>query len=500
MSRKATHYRSILKASSLIGGASLINLLIGMVRVKFVAVLLGPAGVGLMGTYVTITTLVNTVSGMGISTSGVRQISESYGAGNQESISRTVTAVRRTVWLTGALGMLLTAAGALWLSRWSFGNEDHTVPVALLSVTVLLAAITSGQACLLQGARRIADMAKVSVVGAVNGTLIGIPCYYAWGMRGIVPSLILGSIAGLATSWWFARRVPVEPRQVPYRKSLSDSKRLLLFGLPLMLSGLAGTLSSYLIRIVMIREVGLDGVGVYQAAFSLSGLIVNYVLLAMAADYYPRLTTVAHDNQRVGEEVNTQTEVALLLAGPALMATFMFAPIAIHIFYSGRFDAAVEILRWAVYGVFWRVVSWPMGFILLAKAKGSLFLTTEVFAGVFHLAAIWFCTRHWGLPGTGMAYVLMNAVCTVIMLGLFLGLTGRTWSRTVVFITFGVLGLMVLAGLISLTSWSGWLTWPLNLGLLSGLSLACLWRLSRKTGLNLQTVLAKLGLKARPQA
>jgi PST family polysaccharide transporter len=104
MSRKATHYRSILKASSLIGGASLINLLIGMVRVKFVAVLLGPAGVGLMGTYVTITTLVNTVSGMGISTSGVRQISESYGAGNQESISRTVTAVRRTVWLTGALG------------------------------------------------------------------------------------------------------------------------------------------------------------------------------------------------------------------------------------------------------------------------------------------------------------------------------------------------------------------------------------------------------------
>jgi hypothetical protein len=44
-------YRSILKSTSLIGGASFINILISMIRTKFVAILLGPSGVGLLGLY-----------------------------------------------------------------------------------------------------------------------------------------------------------------------------------------------------------------------------------------------------------------------------------------------------------------------------------------------------------------------------------------------------------------------------------------------------------------
>lgn len=40
----------MLNPSSIIGGAQIINLLLGMVRVKFAALLIGPAGVGLIVT------------------------------------------------------------------------------------------------------------------------------------------------------------------------------------------------------------------------------------------------------------------------------------------------------------------------------------------------------------------------------------------------------------------------------------------------------------------
>lgn len=83
-------YRGVLKSTSLIGGSSLINIFTGMVRTKFVAVLLGPSGIGLMSVYSTITGRVSAISSMGIVSSGVRQFAEAHGTGDQERIARTV--------------------------------------------------------------------------------------------------------------------------------------------------------------------------------------------------------------------------------------------------------------------------------------------------------------------------------------------------------------------------------------------------------------------------
>ena len=72
-------YGQILKSSALIGGSSLLNIAIGIVRTKAMAVLLGPAGFGLMGVYGSIASLAQSIAEMGINSSGVRQIAETVG-------------------------------------------------------------------------------------------------------------------------------------------------------------------------------------------------------------------------------------------------------------------------------------------------------------------------------------------------------------------------------------------------------------------------------------
>lgn len=65
-------YRRILGTTLIMGGTSVVNTLIGMVRTKVLALMLGPSGLGLVGIYGTITGLFGTVTGMGIGESGVR--------------------------------------------------------------------------------------------------------------------------------------------------------------------------------------------------------------------------------------------------------------------------------------------------------------------------------------------------------------------------------------------------------------------------------------------
>lgn len=491
MLESKAHYRSIFKATSLIGGSAFINILIGMIRTKFVAVLLGPSGVGLIGIYGTITNMVAIFSGMGINNSGTRQIAEAYGTHDQERIARTVIALRRVCWLTGFTGFLIMVAGSRIWSKYSFGNYDHAFAIALLGSTVLMVLISNGQSCILQGSRRLSDLAKASIIGSINGTLICIPCFYFFGMKGIVPSMILCSFAAVATSWWFARKVPV----IPIAVSLSESKvevfKLINFGFPIMLSALGGALTAYLIRIILIRQIGFDGVGLYQSAFSVSGILVSFVLSAMGTDYYPRLTSVAYDNIQVAREVNAQTEIALLLAVPALAITIIFAPIVIAIFYSGQFDGAVPVLRWSVYGMLERVVSWPLGFVILAKGKSKIYLCVEILSNLFHIIAVWLCTKICGLSGTGIAFCLFYLVNTVLMILVIQKISRVHWTRTnlqyigLFFLILALLGLNC-----ALTSIL-WLKWTLSLFTFAVLGLYSLHRLSNQTGITFQSVINK---------
>ena len=85
--REETSYVEALKSTSIIGGSAAIVILIRMVRTKVLAVLLGPAGIGLEAIYDSIISLARIGVDMGISSSGVRQIASAVGSGSQATIA-----------------------------------------------------------------------------------------------------------------------------------------------------------------------------------------------------------------------------------------------------------------------------------------------------------------------------------------------------------------------------------------------------------------------------
>ncbi len=153
-------YGQILKSSALIGGSSVINIAIGIVRTKAMAVLLGPAGFGLMGLYGSITDLAQSIASMGVNSSGVRQIAEAVGSGETERIARTAAVLRRTSVVLGLLGGGLLILFSDQASALTFGDTRYSSAVALLSLSVFFRCVSAGQGALIQGMRRIADLAK----------------------------------------------------------------------------------------------------------------------------------------------------------------------------------------------------------------------------------------------------------------------------------------------------------------------------------------------------
>ena len=461
-------YGQILKSSALVGGSSALSILIRIVRTKAMAVLLGPAGFGLFGLYGSIESLTENIAGMGINSSGVRQIAEAVGSNDAERIAQTAAVLRRTSVALGLLGATLLVVFSRRVSILTFGSDQHAAALSLLSIAVFFQLVSYGQGALIQGMRRIADLAKMAVLGALSGTLIGIPVVYFLREKGVVPSLVGLAAMAVLTSWWYSRKIYIQTPSVTLSQMAKEAAALLKLGFVFMTSGLMIAGVAYWIRVLVLHKSGYEATGFYQSAWSLGGLYVGFIIQAMGADFYPRLTANAKDDVVCNRLVNEQARVGLLLGGPGVLATLTFAPVVIGVFYSAKFGAAVGVLRWICLGSILQVVTWPMGFIIVAKGRRAIFFWAELACAVIYAALAWICVNSLGLNGAGIAFFGYCVLHGFLHYPIVRRLSGFRWSVvnkqtgllflcliTLVFCGFYVLPLPGAAGLGILSSLVG---------------------------------------------
>ena len=427
----SSSYSRILKSSSVVGGSQAFSMLIGMIRVKFVAVLIGPSGLALISVLQSIQTMGVTLSGLGVSSSGVREITKANGDEDMKRLSMTAVSLRRFCWLLGLVGGGGAVIFSKPISQLTFGNVDHATSIAWLSLAILFTLMSFGQMAILQGVRRIGDLALVNIISVFVGSFASIIIYWLYGIDGVVPSLISLALFNFLVSFYYARRLELEIVRVSWKDSFLLAGSILGLGLAFMWTAIMRSLTEYGTRWLIINKIDFISVGIFFAAYRLSGMFLNFVLGAMGTDFYPNLTAASDDHEAMRGLVNQQTEVGLLLALPGLLVTLALSSLVVRVFYSSEFIDAIPLLQWFVLGCLGRVISWPMGYTLLAKGRGGLLVVCETAGQCFHLTMIYLFLNHFGLVGVSIAFVLNYIVWTILLMVVSYYLIGYRWSSTV---------------------------------------------------------------------
>ena len=405
---QASSYRSIFKASSLFGGVQVYQILIGIIKSKFIAVLLGPAGMGIQGLYQSTLDMIKSVSALGLGQSAVRDISEANGSGDQQRIGKTVAIVSRLVWFTGLSGLVITLFLSPLLSKLTFGNSDYTWGFVILSSTLLFNQLCAGQKVVLQGMRRLKDLAKASAIGSTIGLLASIPLYYWFGVKGIVPTMVIISLAAMFLSWFYTRRIPIAKEKVSIQQAVASGRSMMKMGVSMSVSSILVTLFSYVLRWFIRNQGGVDEVGLFTAGFVIVNTYVGMVFTAMSTDYYPRLAAVNRDNGRSNEIINQQGEIAVLILSPIVISCIVLMPFLIKLIYSEKFLPANDFVMYAVTGTLFKAASWVMSFRFLAKAESGLFIINETIANIYILLLNILGYYVGGLTGLGISFAIGN--------------------------------------------------------------------------------------------
>ena len=462
-------YSHVLKFTGLFGGVQGLNVLIGLVRNKFVALLLGPGGMGLVSLFNTTVQLISQATHLGISFSAVRHISEYYDADNTEKVAHYVKVVRGWCLLTALVGMLVCVVLGPFLSSATFSWGDHTLHFVLLAPAIGMIAITGGETAILKGQRKLGALALVQIVAALASLVISIPIYYFFWQAGIVPVIVLMAFVTMCATLWFSLRL--FPLQFGGTYGiLGEGMEMVRLGVAYTLAAVIGTASEMLIRSYLNVVGDLDVLGLYNAGYMLTITYAGMVFSAMETDYYPRLSAVQHDIQATNETVNRQMEVSLLLVSPMLAALIIALPVVVPLLFSQEFLPVVGMAQVAALAMYMKVLTLPVAYITLARGYSLSYLFLETSYFVAFVILIFFGYRYWGLFGTGVAITLAHVFEFLLVNAYAYKKYGYRSSATVYgyAIVQGALGL--LAYILTLVA-DGYLYWAVGalIVMLSGL-------------------------------
>lgn len=408
-------YRSILKGTSIFGGVQIFNIIINLVRGKFVAVILGPEGMGISSLFMSASTTIQRISSLGLNQAIVRETA--LASGEETTSSKVMAAVRKMTTLTSLLGVLVCVLFCIPLSRLTFGTDSYAWQFILLGVAVGLTIAANAKLAVLQGLHQVKSISKASIVGGLTGLCVGVPLYYIWGDKGIVPAIV-----ALALSLYIFYSINLSRCGVDSHKTSWNwkehkpiMKRLVLLGAVLMASDVIGSTVIYLINLFIRSQGSIDDVGLYQAANSVTNQYAGLVFAAMAMDYYPRLSKVSKDNEMMKQVVNRQTEIVSLLIAPAMCALIISSPIIIRILLSDKFMEIIPLMRWMGLGILIKALSFPMGYIAFAKGNKKVFFLLEGLTGnLIYLLLSCLGFYFFGLIGIGYALVVENMISLLI--------------------------------------------------------------------------------------
>lgn len=406
-----SRYRSSFGATLLFSGVQVYQILIRIVKSKFVALFIGPVGMGIQSLLHSTTDTISAATNLGLNTSSVKTISSANRNGDRDLIARNVTAQRRLIWITGLIGTLICAVLAPIWSQTSFGNSDYIFAFVIVSTAVLLDQLNKGELALLQGLQQKKQLARANIIGQTLNAIVTIPLYFFFGVKAIPAVLVLGSFISLIISRCYSRRLAVLKVRMSWKETFSIGNEMIKLGFFLSLQFFLSQLSSFIIRVLISKWGSLDDVGLFGAGMSMVDVYLGLVFTAMATDYFPRLAATS-SLKEMNNAVKNQSEISMLLVAPIVVAFVVFIKPIIVLLYSDKFLPIEGMMYAAMGATIIKALGWSLSYTVLAKGKPLSFFLNELVSMVYSVPIKIIAYKYWGLTGFGCAII----VCYILYL------------------------------------------------------------------------------------
>lgn len=413
VSKDNGHYKIIAKGLIFFGSIQIVQTLIGLIKVKYVSVLIGPSGMGELTLFTTFSNTIVYVVGFGLFNSAVRNISIANGEGNLIEVQKIFSLVNKIIILTSIVGCAFLIIFRTPIERFLLGeNSQGLYNLNLLVLVIFFSVLSNRNNMLIQGVGRYKKLGKATLISSLLSLVAVFPLFYFYGKEAIITSLIVSSFIIYLVSNYYLKSLSIPLKfDLNFKNLFEDSSQLIKLGIIMMLSSLLGNLVTNFINIYIVKKGSTFDLGLYNAATTISMQYVSLVFVSLSTEFYPRLSSVSQDYSMVRNMVNNQIEVVLVVLLPLLVLMQTFANFMVKIFFTDDFVSIVPFIQISTIAIIFQALAYVISNIPLAMGnKKYLFLYNSFIPGLISLSSSVLGYKYFGLMGLAFALFIVNLV------------------------------------------------------------------------------------------
>lgn len=374
-----------------------------MVRLLVLAILLTPEDFGLVAIATTATGFLLGLTNLGLIPALV-QVDQ---ADEERYDAVWIFEMSRSVFVAG-----LTIVFAPFIAN--LFSEPHAVfIIQALALRPLLESMTSIKVVALNRQLSFRPLAYLKIVEALFSTVISIVLAQSLGVWAMVIGVLAGTASMVITSYIL---VPHRPRP---RFRWKEVQPLMRFGWWLFITGLIAMASNYGLRLVISRQLGAEGLGLYFLAVQLAFLpneVANEAVGAIAFPLFARLQSQITQATRVFRAIFSLLAATLY---PVCVLIIVLAPSLTLDILGPNWMGTEQVIRVlalvVMIGIFGDVA------VTVFKGFGQPYRVTlvEVIQSSTTLTFMWILTQKFGLVGSALAWlpaVLLSQILCAIFL------------------------------------------------------------------------------------
>ena len=387
---------------SAIGTAA--RLLAGLVVVKLVAWAVGPDGVGKLGQFMSLMSLLAVLAGGGISAAIVKYVAE-----YRDDPERLARLLRAALGYALCAALLMGAAALLFsrqLALWLLDDVRYEGLLRVLAFAQVGIAVSNYLLAVINGFMDVRRLVFIQVVGSALSILLAAWLSWQQGLYGALLALVLGQLLWLAIglpAWW--RSPDFRPGMLRAGFDRDMIVRLATFSLMTLSSALCAPLVNIAVRDHLAAQFGWEQVGYWQAVTRVSDAYLLFLTTAINVYYLPKLAAVS-EREALKRELGQAWRQLLPAAAVLALLVYVGREWVTRALFSADFAAANALYGPQLIGDVIKIGSFVLSYLMLAKAMTGLFVLSEfVFAGSY-LALVFVFTRWYGLPGAVYAFAV----------------------------------------------------------------------------------------------
>ncbi len=401
---------------SLTSVATLVRMLTGLISVKVVAAMIGPAGVALVGQLGNFANIVQTLAGGGITNGITKFVAEN--AGSARSLRTTLSAALRITLLCSVICGIVLVVFCRQLSRLVMLTDAYGYVIALFGITVVLYALNAALLAAVNGFKEFSTFVRINIANSVVGVAFTVVLVMLWGLPGaLIAAVTYQSVVFVLSLWMVRRRLWLRLCSLRARVDSGVWRRYAGFALMSLVTALAVPLVQMLLRGYVMADISEAQAGIWEGMQKISNMYMMVATTTLSVYYLPRLSELT-DQRALRREIFNVAAVVLPLMALGLAVIYFLRFFIIEVLFSGEFLPMQELFLWQAMADFMRLASWLVAFLMVAKAMTTCYVVSELLSSACFLVIGYLLVSMGGIVGLVQAalinYILYFAAMLII--------------------------------------------------------------------------------------